>query len=479
MIKLLQKTVFNTFVFKIAFLIFAFAYVFPFTINFSEINAKIFLLWGLLLILYYLSTNKDYLISKNNLIMYIFLFLIFLSVLFNPNKINDFKSFLYLIIQIMIPFIFNKNKNNRILHFELCIINYIVITLSFLISIASLVIYIINFRSSIIVNNAEYLFGMQEGRLYGILGNPNSGSLVAYISIIISFLVLTQNAKLDKNLKKALLNYYIIFNILIQSIILFLGNSRSTLIIFSLSLSIIFFYKFFNRKNINIIKNILMYLIIFVMMFISIFFISKISNKIVSYFPGIYTYITALKTEELLKDDKIDNLTNTLEIIKQDSIENDRIYNTTDNSNGRLGIWKIGFKVIKNNFIFGVGSENIKNEAIRNAPEYFNQGILGNMHNIYIQIMVGSGIFALISFILLLSQYLLTILRAIIYKKSSQSVIVIFSLIIGLCIENLFDSNMVYFMFMAVVPVFWIYLAYGYQLSLEGDNCNEKNIISD
>lgn len=476
MIRLLQKTIFNTFIFKIAFLVFAFAYIFPFTINFSEKSVKVFLVWGIVLISYYLFACKDMFINKSYIFIYIFLFLVCLSVIFNPNKINSFKLFLYLIIQIIIPLIFDKKENQKSLHKELLLINYLVIIISFLISLSSLFIYIINFRSSIIVNSSEYLFGMQEGRLYGILGNPNSGSLIAYVSIIISFLALVSDKKNQKK-KNSFLNCVIIINIIIQLFILFLGNSRSTLIIFSISISIIIYFtycKIYKQLFLCIIK----FSILLIIVFFAVVFISKFSNKVTSYFPGIYEYTKTLNIQKTENSDKA--IKNTLDIIKKDSIENERIYNTKDNSNGRLGIWKIGFNVIKKRFIFGVGSENIKSEAIINEPTYYNKGILGNMHNIYIQILVGSGVFALISFILLLLNYLNILFKAIIQNNSSsKSIIIIFSLIIGLCIENIFDSNLIYFMFLAIVPIFWIYLNYGYQLSLKGVDYNEKDFISD
>lgn len=74
----------------------------------------------------------------------------------------------------------------------------------------------------------------------------------------------------------------------------------------------------------------------------------------------------------------------------------------SDISNGRMTIWIAGLKVSKDSILFGVGYENILENANEQLPIEFverSPGLAANMHNIYVQILVGTGLPALISFL--------------------------------------------------------------------------------
>jgi len=81
---------------------------------------------------------------------------------------------------------------------------------------------------------------------------------------------------------------------------------------------------------------------------------------------------------------------------------------TSDQANFRYGIYLCDYEILKENWIFGIGSENIQNElnecyksyTYRNYDDYNNTTY--NSHNQYIDFFIKYGIFGIFGFILFL-----------------------------------------------------------------------------
>ncbi|MFL0268926.1 O-antigen ligase family protein [Candidatus Clostridium radicumherbarum] len=419
-----------------------------------------------------------------------FLILSFLSVILNPNKTHNFMVLLYLAIQTIIPLTVDKNLKEDKVYKEIYIMSLLTIFITFFVAASSFIIFLKDFKGSVTVNNAEYLFGIFEGRLFGIMGNPNSGSLIALIAIIVSLIILAMRKYKLLRIGK-IMKVFLIVNIILQFIILFLGNSRSTFVSLCAAFLLIFTYNYlrkFNKSVKSIITKVITILLICVITLSGLYLLSKASNKIVSYLPEVVSKIEAMSSskskvsvqknaagsENENTSTNTGSTHNTPEITAP--VDANRKYNSADISNSRFDIWKIGFKVFKNNPILGVGSENIHDAAIKVATSDFSDpGILGNMHNIYIQILAGSGLFALIAILAFLFRYLLINIGSFakeIKSKSSAINIYIFSMIVALCVENFFDSNIVYFMCLFIVPIFWNYLGYSIYLAQRKGDIN-------
>lgn len=487
---ILQKTILNSFIFKLCFLLFSFLYIFPYTISISQNIAKIFLIWGVIIIIFDLLTKRVIFQNKINWFIFLLLILSFLSVILNPNRAHNFMVLLYLAIQTIIPLAVDKNLKEDKVYKQIYIMSLLSIFITFFVAAASFIIFLKDFKGSVTVNGAEYLFGIFEGRLFGIMGNPNSGSLIAFISIMASLIVLAiRKYKLYE--VNIIMKAFLIINIVLQFIILFLGNSRSTFVSLCAAFVIIFTFNYlrkFNKSVKSVIKKGITILLICVITISSLYLLSKASNKIVSYLPEVVSKIEAMsssKTKVSIQKNEAssDNeKTNTNEGTSNNTpaitapVDSARKYKSSDISNSRFDIWKIGFKVFKNRPILGVGSENIHDAAVKVAPSDFSDpSILANMHNIYIQILAGSGLFALIAILAFLFRYLLINIYSFakeLKAKSSAINIYIFTMVIALCVENFFDSNIVYFMCLFIVPIFWNYLGYSIYLAQRKGDIN-------
>ena len=112
------------------------------------------------------------------------------------------------------------------------------------------------------------------------------------------------------------------------------------------------------------------------------------------------------------------NIDNTEIVIDNQNTEDkdivlERIESGQDISNGRLTIWSAGLKLWTQHPIFGVGDANIYNtnddelaypidESVLNGSEIaWLKRIDGNMHNIFIQVLVCTGIVGFTIFITL------------------------------------------------------------------------------
>lgn len=222
--KLLNIT-FNNFYFCIFYIFTSFTFVTAFkTIPNINILAKIALIWGILI-----SINNLYTIFKRKpssiewfIILLLFISFI-LSVFIYPN-IHNITIWVVDFVLLTSVFYINKEKTKATLEKELFIISNIYVTLTFILSSISLVI----FNRSLIIPNFSIV-----GR-GGLFENENALGIAASISFAITlYLIFSTISKLVKSL-------YLI-NLLIQFSIIITSNARSTLFVFfSLVLVLVF-----------------------------------------------------------------------------------------------------------------------------------------------------------------------------------------------------------------------------------------------
>jgi len=91
--------------------------------------------------------------------------------------------------------------------------------------------------------------------------------------------------------------------------------------------------------------------------------------------------------------------------------------NTSDGTSERILIWKTSFEIIRENFLFGVGTGDIKDELMRKYNEKkmttaYNLKL--NAHNQYLQSFIATGF---LGFIIFLSSLILPAIIAIRQKN--------------------------------------------------------------
>jgi len=464
-----QSKIFNIFTdiyyYKFVMIIVGFFYIFPYTMDFMGKGLKISLIWGVIVVTITYLKDKSILNNKLNWLLWGFLLLSSIGVFANykMNFLRDLIDWCYLIVFCLSFIYIDKNKSKDFIYKEILSISYLLIFISLIVSLVSFSLYIFDFKSSVVVQGREYLFGTFENRLYGALGNPNSGALLSMISIyssIFSLLILKQN---NKKISKGI-TIFISFNIVLQLIVCFLSNSRSVLVSLIAGSAIIYFAlckKYITNNNIAI--KIVSYTLIISIGCSALYGVSKVSNKIIGYLPTAFSYFNNEISDDS-NNKKIDT------IVPKD---NDRIYKTNDVSNGRIGLWKADLKVAKQYIFTGVGNANVLEKVYANLLD--NTGTrAANTHNVYLQILVAGGILPLLCILVYFGTILIKTFKKLFNKLYIENDMwlycFLFSFIFALMVENIFESNIIGFMNLLTVPVFWSYLGYILDLITRKEN---------
>lgn len=458
---IIHKVLSNTLVYTCALIVMAFLYVFPFTISFATSAVKVFLIWGGAIFLYDIIVNRVLFQKKIFWVVFAFFVVTGISALvnFRSSLMRNVVFTLYGGAAGLVPLLLDRRQKEQQVRRNLFIIGFVLIGITLLVALASLVIFITDVKFSYTVGETEYIFGMFENRLFGIMGNPNSGSLFAFISVFVSainYAGIKRAGKLRLPLKILLIG-----NIVLQLLVLFLGNSRSAVVCLSIALAAVLLFVCKNllmkEKNRPLVFSLLAVVMIGVG-FGASFSAWKDSNYLMGYLPPLFQRIDSTFNEPETPDTE-----------KKPIVPNDtqREYLNDDVSNGRKTIWTAGLLVAKDHLLFGVGDSNILEYASQHIPEEMREqspDMFANMHNIYLQILVGSGVIALLLFVVFAAWFLLKGAKRL-YCGSWRDqdypvILLLFGLLVGILVENLFDSNLLGFMCFFIVPIFWTYCGY-------------------
>lgn len=452
--------------FKIFFLIACFFYSIPFTnLLFTQIF-KVFILWGFLTFVYNFFWNKSCVIKKTDYLLLGFLAAALLSCFFNfkYNLVTNIISVLYLFVQTILMVLYNRTSSFADKIKASGRFSRIIVGLTFPCAVLSIFIFLLNFKYVYDNGQTYAIFGVFEGRLWGIQGNPNSLAQFGLISIWMSILALVLNRKCEGQKKERIFLY---INIALQGICCILSNSRSTMV--GIFISALFYTLFMvsqkrQRGTDSILKT------CFKNKFSLILRLIAVCLGIVVLSIGVkYSMALIAKPFDCIDLNYLpqyeDNPT------KDDSGENEsevhRQYLTSDYSNGRFELWSSAAKVIYRHPLLGVGAKNVSEfvnrymsaQTVTETPE-----LSANMHNIYIQVLVAHGIVAFLLFMAYLIFTMSKVLKQIFSfcpKRSEDSlafhvIAVYFCLLCSLLVMNLFDANILYFCSVFIVPVFWI-----------------------
>lgn len=482
---LIKKLVIDTFIYKCVLIIMTFCYVLPVTTSYTTGVLKVALIWGLIIVVCNIikkhqNTSFQNAIRIEYILIGLFVFFATLSSVanFQDQFIRNAVDVAYLIITACVPLVIDKSKNISEIFRELKAISCLVIIVSFLITLSTFVIYVTGYQGAIEANGTEYILGFVEGRLYGIIGNPNSSALLACFSVTYSVLILYL---LGKDIVFSVLVY---INIVLQVIVFSLTNSRSAMVCMGATIMVYIFVFLLKRFSFCKIVSTGLSFIISISAFFMFYGATQLVRETMAWLPSTYN-VLKYKLENI--DDtetndinEIESSNNNIENNQQNqenitsinephisAVDIDREYKTSDMSNGRFEIWRAGLAVARKNILSGVGTENVQQrvlpflstELVSNSP-----GIASNMHNIYLQVLVENGICALLClvsfFIYLIIKVFKCFFRTQSSKAMSKVICVLLCSIIGVLAENLFDSNLIGFNCLFVVPLFWIQCGY-------------------
>ena len=411
------------------------------------------------------------------------LFYIF-TIFLNGFYFNDLKMLVY--ITILTSFLCLDCVNNKNPLDELENSSKIMAYFTFVMVIASLIVYFmrVTIPFSTDVFTEKYI-GFYNNSLYGILGNSNVLCFFSFIGIFSSLYLFNKN------------KFFHSANIILQFICIVLSNSRGGYLglLFSTTLYTFLYINAF--KNSSISKSLLKTALVIIAILLSTHAIKNINthifvlldnDNVISQAESIDKIEPSADNHEENTIDsnmKSDTETNTViqtePIIEEESITTRNPEEKQGNVNRRLDMYRAGLNCFIDNPLFGVGREQTSSilceKYLSKDSAMNNIGLAYNMHNIYIQVLAGCGLFGFISvfgFIFVLAiKSLLAVFKKNKQKKEMMFLITLISYCAYALFANLFESEL-YLSRSITAVFFWLCLGYLFNYFFNGGCTNEK-----
>lgn len=333
---------------------------------------------------------------------------------------------------------------------ELTIISWIVVGITFVFSLISFLMFLFSVSVEIYHGDTSYVYGMRENRLWGLY-NPNSGSVLNYVSIIVTIL-------LPK--KKLGAKIFLAINIVVQAFCFILTQSRGGWVCLISYIAVYFFFiRKYNFKETRKIFSCFYKTVITAVLCLATIVGGNLVKTGLGYAPVAIEKAIVSDGDELVGKDKVlhskkDKVTVNLERLDK------KEKNLESISTGRSDLWKMGLKAYTENPIVGIGYRSIDDVLQKQMSKgaYSNSGG-GGLHNVYITVLVSCGAVGFILF----AVYLICVLKKVIFGLFNPNISnygkCILAFIPVWLIGELVESRIVLGMnFQAIM--FWIMIGY-------------------
>lgn len=476
-INFIDKYILSPRTFKIVILLVLFVMQIPLVHEGFGGLIKYFLLFGILICIWDFIKNSAYKNINDKVFILLIAFAVFYVITILINRNNAFsenvKQLIYMVVFFWILFFISNDKPKYDITKEFIMVSWAILFITLILSLVSLLTYVLNISEWYYFSNGTYSFiGAPYGRLHGLY-NSNSCGGIALVSILSSFMILFEKS-IKTNIKSILKFILIVINISIQFLTLLLSQSRGSY--YSLLITLLFIIFLFVIKNVNQ-KLPVRTIIACVLVAVSFFGIIKFS----SFIQTNATNFIVVSDEDANNIEKDTTFEDILESAILKYFENSSALSgviklstpfsvldgigredTTDitSTTGRLTLWKAGFKVFLDNPVFGVTREGLVSET-NNVLGYNSDSLVGGgLHNMYLTILVSSGIVGFITIGAAVITVLFKFLKVLFSKcKIDNYLLFSFAMVFAFLISELVENRILY-QVTAFNAVFWIYFGY-------------------
>lgn len=402
--------------------------------NYNILKLIVLLAAGLLLLILLLASYKTITIEKKDIIILVFLGLVFISTLLSSN--------------LKISILGQENRYEGLLMFATYIVIYICSKKYFKyekISIFINIMFIVSMAIGILGIMQMYIKNME---LYPIFSKGicatfgNSNFFGSFISIVLPIAAAT--FILNGSKRGFILSLVMFFNMISS-------GTRSAWVAFAVVglLGIIYLIKQKNKKY--FIRTVIL-LILFAITFIYLLNgFDFIINKFKSNEPKLDNSISTIQKAPAKTTTEIK-----IETMKNELKEAKKAGNFNKMGSGRIEIWKMTLKLMSKKPIFGCGPDNILDGLVENCREeafafaYRTKTAADKAHNEYLQIGATLGIPALICYLIFIALILFPKIKLALNDK--KYFIICLSLISYL-VQAFFNISTI-----GVAPLFWMML---------------------
>lgn len=426
---------------------------------------KILPAWALLIILCNLMKYKKFILESYRWILVLFCISYGITICINYkyNFFSNTKSLIWIIIYVCVLMTWwrlEPEGREGVLK-KVRILNYAVVGINMLNVVPTFFFYILG---------KGFFYGARPigiygTRMYGITEELNPSTMVAFISVIVSFI------NMDLKGKKPVFEKAIyIVNLLCTYVFIITSGTRATRFAMIAVFTYYFFLFLLKRQDWSVKKNHVKSVVKIIggslLFIIAFYFTVEATRYPIGKFPSLcrsaYNHVQAwvldLRGVEDIPDisDKTDEPSDAG--LKEDEVLM-RAWQSENSATGaRLDIAKEGIALWTDYKIFGIGSANIKVYAQQNGKEYVN--VITGTHSMPLSCLLFSGAIGLILFMAYLISRMLSAFIGIIrgetvicWKVKKHA----FAICMALCIYSM-GASVIVFNNARNTVLFWIYL---------------------
>jgi len=397
--------------------------------------------------------------TKEAWFLYGFIIAYFFTLLINKTTIpKSYAVLTFMLLTFLLLFIFPKDiKKDKVLK-EIKIVSITTIICTFVLNFISFILYMFSISGVYYTSNGMHkaYYGMDGARLWGLY-NPNNGATLTVISILLSIAFLIKQKK-----KRIIVPLSI--NILLQFSVMLLTGSRAGYYVLAGTLAFCaFFFVWYKMKEVTV-KTIVVSGLSIVLVLGGYFTVGTGLRECLAYVPGITEYVLS-EPKELTENGPESEK----EGIDKVDLERNDLAQTPDKGAfaNRIDIWKISFEEFLKAPVFGIGKENfVEFAGDRLGEELKLHFRFGSTHNIYLCVLVSSGI---VGFLLLAAFVVITIshsVKTIVkeYRCINWWLLMSFVMCMMMYTTEFVEARMLY-KISVFSAVFWTYCGYMYKLS--------------
>lgn len=418
---------------------------------------KVLLVWGAVLLVYDLFTKRLALKSKYALLFLWFSASYGVTILLNGNRSDNFAQLCYMIVFMFLLYSYDLEESKESKWREIRLLSYMVIGITALLSAACFVTFLFSINRTYPLNGSNMFIGMWENRLWGLY-NPNTGSTLNMVSIVLSVLFLyKENSRRGTKV-------FLWINMVLQWLCLVMTQSRTAWYTLVLFFGLFVFFRLAGFKRMETWKRGARLAVrgAAAVLTAALLLVSqKPVKQALSYVPGTIQYMMA-KTPAGEVEEKPSSPSITIEPIDIDRIELKQ-EGKRDITNGRMALWKGGIKVFLAHPLFGVGRENIPKEAKPFIVERLHPTLgRGGLHNIYLTTLVSAGLMGFIPLALFVILAFVDMLKILFSRggcADADKLYVWIPLLLCLFVADFFEARIL-FVFGPFSALLWIFFGF-------------------
>ena len=512
------------FLFKLCFLIYGLASFNSFLAHTKFIAFFLFssgVLAGILLVyrvihFYYFIHSKLFWLSMTFLVSYIVSFLLNIEY----ANINGIKTLVFMGMQFCLLLATDKRKSFNDQKRELKAILTFFNSYMFVSAVSSIVLFFCKYSNIAERNGQRILSGFVWGRLWGVFVDPNYGSVLAAMALIISLYAI----KKYKNLPLRIVN---VLNICAQILYIAFSDSRTGLVVLLTALFVYFICRFATldmrfKLPLKSVVCVILAVCVSAVAFFAVSSVDKVYNAVFlgdsqvgtesTNSPSIddtssaednpsgnETSSTGVNTPSSAEDNPSGNETSSTGVNTPSSTE-DNPSGTAENSgekselwevgreqdiesdisNRRFDLWKSAIETVKVAPFFGVSFESIADFAEEHLPETYlinnDHGVFNNYHNVLFNVLVGQGIVGISILFIMIVYAGISLIKAVCQSYGTDDFLLcamLFALLVMALVSSMFLSDVIYAISVNMM-LFWYLL--GILLKKSGEvNKYDKN----